>query len=280
MRYLWCVLLILLMISPCYAFKAEEQHAPISRQAISVYQTCTGRAIPEELSKVFIEKVVAEDDMGLERFGNWHFYNNDNNIGRYYFLFYGANDKTFQKLLKKLESLLTSNQPNPVEIYKVAGRIAHHIQDMSTPPHVVPVYHHKDDAFENYMPSSVFGENTSGLCGVLKAPVVAPGDIFGQAAQNTLKAVAGQVVFDSGKTVENETWVKFWGGEDDKKLDGFKNYGVYGNVFGRIPPCYSHVCRLYGKDTYDRFFNGCYGRAVTDTMRLLLFIDQRLKGRH
>lgn len=280
MRHLWCVLLIFLLASPCHAFKPEEQHGPISRQAVSVYQSCTGRAIPEELSKVFIEKAVHEDDVSLERLGNWHFYNNGNNLGRYYFLFYGANDKIFQKLLKKLDSLLASNKPNPVEIYKVAGRIAHHIQDMSAPPHVVPVYHYKDDSFENYRPSSAFNENNPELCGVLKAWIPAPGDIFGQAAQNTLKAVAGPVVFDSGKTIENETWMKFWGGEDNKKLDGFKNYGAYGNAFGMIPPCNSHVCRLYGKETYDRFFNECYGRAVIDTVRLLLFVDQRLNGRH
>lgn len=280
MRHLWCVPLILLMISPCHAFKPEEQHGPISSQAIAVYQACTGRAISEELSKAFIEKAVGEDDMSLERMGNWHFYNNGDKIGRYYILFYGSNDKIFRKLVEELDILLESAEPNPKKIYKTAGRIAHHIQDMSTPPHVVPVYHYKDDAFENYTPSSVFRENTPELCGALKSPVVVPDDIFEQAAQNTLKAVASPVVFDSAKTVEKETWKKFWGGTNDKNLDGFKNYGVYGNVFGVIPPCCSPVCRLYSKDTFDRFFNGCYGRAVTDTVRLLFFVDQRLNGRH
>jgi hypothetical protein len=279
MRRLWCIVLIFLLASPCHAFKPKEQHDPISRQALSIYQACTGRVIPEALSKVFIEKVVAEDDASIERLTNWHFYNNGNRIGRYYLFFYGANDKTFQKLLIKLDRLLALREPSPEEIYKVAGRIAHHIQDMSTPPHVVPIYHYKGDKFENYTPSSVSGENISEFCKVLNGPVTAPGDLFEQAAQDTLKAIVGPVVFDSGKTIENETWMKFWGGTDDNHLAGFKTYGAYGNVFGMIPPCANQICRLYDKNTYDRFFNECYMRAVMDTVRLLLFIDQRYPGR-
>jgi len=280
MPCLWCIFIIFLVVSDCLAFKPEEQHYPISKKAISLYQDCTGHVIPGELAKVFIDEVVAEDNISLERLGNWHFYNNGKRIGRYYFLFYGANDKTFQKLLTRLESLLASRGARPEEIYKVAGHIAHHIQDMNCPAHVMPIYHVSEDKFDNYKPISIPGENTSGLCAILKEPVMPPRDIFEQAAQNTLKAVAGSVVFDSGRSVENETWMKFWGGPDDKDLDGFKTYGAYGNVFGLIPPCASQICRLYNKNTYDRFFNECYMRAVIDTMRLLLFINQRGKEFH
>ncbi|MGD0277897.1 MAG: hypothetical protein ABSC11_01180 [Smithella sp.] len=276
MKYiLCCFVLIFLLEATCHAFNPVE-HGSISRQATSLYEACTGRVIPEELSKVFIKRAVAEDNISLERITNWHFYNNGNKIGRYYLLFYGANDKTFRKLSKKLDSLFASGEFSSKEIYKVAGRIAHHIQDMSVPAHVVPIYHWKDDKFENYTPASGIRENTSELCKMLNGPVIAPLDLLEQSAQNTLKAIAGPVVFDSGETMENETWMKFWGGSDNEDLAGFKTYGAYGNVFGMVPACNSPVCRSYNKDTYDRFFNERYMRAVIDTVRLLLFIDQRM----
>ncbi|MCX5849173.1 MAG: hypothetical protein NTW65_06965 [Deltaproteobacteria bacterium] len=275
MRSMCFIVLIFLLASPCHAFKPREQHDPISKKAISLYQICTGHAIPEELSNVFIERVVAEDDISLARLGNWHFYNNGNKIGRYYLLFYGANDKTFQKLLKKLENLIASSQPRKEEIYKVAGHIAHHIQDMNAPAHVMPIYHVGEDKFDNYTPASVFGVNITEFCKALSGPVIVPSDLLEQAAQNTLKAVSGQVVFNSDKTFKNETWMKFWGGPENRDLAGFKTYGEYKNVFGLVPPCDSSVCGSYDKDTYDRFFNECYMRAVMDTARLLLFLDQR-----
>lgn len=268
------IFLIFLLASPCHAFKPAEQHEPISKQALSYYQKCTGQTIPEEYSGEFIDGVVSEDDVTMERLLNWHFYNNRNRIGTYYLLFYGANDKIFQKLLLRLESLLDSDAPRPEAIYKIAGRLAHHIQDMSAPAHVIPVYHVGDDKFDHYMPITSSDENISEYCRALNEPVKTPRAIFEQAAQNTLKDVQAPVAFESGKTFENETWMKFWGGPDDKDLEGFKTYGVYGNVFGVMPPCKSTACRLYGKETYDRFFNACHKKAIMDTMQLILHINQ------
>lgn len=274
MRRIGFIVFVFLLASPCHAFKPQEQHDPISQQAISLYQSCTGRIIPNDLTEIFIQKVIAEDDKNLERLTNWHFYNNKGKIERYYLFFYGANDKTFQKLVEQLNGLLASPQPRKIELYKIAGRLAHHIQDMSTPPHVMPIYHVADDRFENYMPTHPPDVNPADFCKVLKEPVISPSDLLEEAAQNTLKAVAGPVVFDSVKNVEHETWMKFWGGADNPDLTGFKTYGEYGDVFGMLPPCRSDVCRLYDKDTYDRFFNECHMRAVRDTVRLLLFMDQ------
>lgn len=279
MRQILNIILILMLVSPCYAFEPKK-HDLFSNHAASLYETCTGRVMLKELSPAFAGGAVDEDEWGLTRAKNWHFYNNDNKIGRYWKIIlycYGSNEHIFCKRLKKLEFMLTSKAPN-IEIYEVAGRVAHHIQDMSSPPHVMPIYHMDHDKFDIYEPAPVPASDVTAICKDVNRTVVGPLELLERAAQNTLKAVANPVVFDNGKTVENETWMKFWGGPDDKELSGFKTYGEYGNLFGTIPPCESSVCRAYDRNTYDRFYNECYMRAVTDTVRLLIYLDQRNTG--
>jgi hypothetical protein len=116
--------------------------------------------------------------------------------------------------------------------------------------------------------------DATAICKEVKGTIIEPFELLERAAQNTLHAVAQPVVFADGKTLENETWMKFWGGPDDQDLSGFKTYGEYGNLFGTIPPCKSSICRAYDRNTYDRFYNEAYMRAVADTVRLFIYLDQ------
>jgi hypothetical protein len=264
------------MASSCYAFEPQK-HELISNSAASLYETCTGRAIPKELSSVFAKSAAAEDEWGLTRALNWHFYNNGHRIGRYWkFIFHcnGSNEKIYHKRVQTLDDLLASKESDK-KIYAAAGRVAHHIQDMSVPPHVMPIYHLGDDNFDNYVPASIPAADSAAFCKDVNETVVEPFELLERAAQNTLKAVAKPVVFADGKTLDDETWMKFWGGPDDQDLSGFKTYGKYGNIFGTIPPCESNICREYDRNTFDRFYNEAYMRAVADTVRLLIYLDQR-----
>jgi hypothetical protein len=276
MQGIVCGFLILILAIPANAFEPNK-HAVFSREASSVYQSCTGRVLPEKLIRGFTEGSVREDDITLERARNWHFYNRDGKIGtyrKYYLTCEGSNERIFWKRLDTLDHLIAAGRPLQ-EIYAAAGRVVHHIQDMSSPPHAMPIYHVGDDKFDKYeaVPKIL---DVSKICEDVNAKIYLPHDLLEKAANNTLIAVDGFVVFDGDKTIESESWLKFWGGHEDESLAGFRTYGEYGNVFGRTPPCDSEICDAYSKNVYDRFYHECRTRAVTDTVRFLLYLDSRI----
>jgi len=279
MRLMLNVILITILVTPCYAFEPKK-HEIFSNHAVSIYETCTGRAMPKEVSSAFVRGSVNEDEWGRTRLKNWHFYNRDKRIGRYWkFIFYcyGSNEHVFCQRLNTLDGLFVSKAPI-MEIYEVAGRIAHHIQDMSSPPHVMPIYHTSGDKFDTHKPMHEPVVDVAAICKEVNGPVVEPFKLLDDAAKNTLKAVVEKDVFADGETGINDTWMKFWGGPDDQDLSGFKTYGDYGNLFGTIPPCESILCRAYDSKAFDRFYSDRYIRAVTDTARVLIYLDRRNAG--
>jgi hypothetical protein len=266
-----------MLVSPCSAFEPKK-HEIFSHHAAAIYESCTGRALSKELVSAFAQGAVDEDEWSLTRAINWHFYNNDKKLGRYWKICHGSNEHIFCERYNELEHLLAAKATN-MEIYALAGRIAHHIQDMSSPPHVMPIYHTSGDKFDTYIPAPGAVVDVAAICKEVNGPVVEPFKMLNDAAQKTLKAVAHQeIALASGKTDENETWMKFWGGPDDKKLSGFKTYGEYGNIFGTIPPCQSSACGRYDRNTFDSFYADRYRSAVTDTVRLLIYIDRQNTG--
>jgi hypothetical protein len=276
-RLIFISILIVLLAMPCFAF-GPDTHEEFSKSAALIYQKCTGHAMPEKYIAAFADGAKKEDDPELTRVLNWHFYNNGKKIGHYWkYGFYcdGSNEHIFQARLDKLESLLAQNK-YPIEIYTVAGRIVHHIQDMSSPPHTAPIYHVGSDKFDNYKSTLNSNADDAPICGDIKG-ITEPHELLEQAAQNTLKAINSPVAFDNGKKIEGETWKKFWDGPQDRDLLGFKTYGEYGDAFGMVPPCHSEACGAYSSQVYDRFYNERCLRATIDTVRILIYLDKHLQ---
>jgi hypothetical protein len=116
------------------------------------------------------------------------------------------------------------------------------------------------------------------ICKDVQASLAGPYDLLENAAQLTLRKVDKKVVFGSAKTIDGETWMKFWGGPESKDYKGFRTYGAYGNRFGSIPPCANPDCPPYDDKVYASFYGDCYRRAVADTVRLLIYLDRRESG--
>lgn len=274
MSFISTLLLLVLMLTPlCYGFEAKK-HGVFSNDAAALYEVCTGRHMPRELLSFFVEGAIDEDKPSLTRATNWHFYNNEKRIGRYWWFVLrcnGSNEHIFKIRLDALKSMLDSKKPNS-EIYEAAGRVAHHIQDMSSPSHVMPIYHAGNDKFDKYVPAPVTASNVSQRCDEISGTPADPFTLLEEAAKDTLRVVR------EGRTVENETWMKFWDGPDDEKRPGFKTYGEYGNVFGIIPPCEGNMCQAYTRSMFDTFYTQRYMRAVIDTARLFRYLDEQNKG--
>jgi hypothetical protein len=160
----------------------------------------------------------------------------------------------------------------------MAGQVAHHIQDMSSPPQVMPIFHMMFDRIDKYDSPPVNIGDHALICRDVQASPAGPYDLLEKAAQRTLGAVGEKVVFSSGATRDDETWMKFWGGPESRDYKNFRTYGAYGNRFGLVPPCKTPDCPPYDKEVFDAFYGNCYRRAVADTVRLLIYLDRREAG--
>lgn len=161
----------------------QPDHKRITGKAIDLfvrYDNTGGKNLLEHKDSL-IEGTVIEDTKPLiERISNWHFYNRADNLQpiemkwKSNFDYGGLSDyesdfeisdalkgtsytlrPTSEHILGKrivaLEHELAQNSSKG-KIFKAAGKVLHHIQDMSTPSHVVPVYHDPfyKDPFEKF----------------------------------------------------------------------------------------------------------------------------------
>ena len=102
-------------------------------------------------------------------------------------------------------------QGDAAEAWWVAGRLLHHVQDMASPPHVVPVPHNTTDGFESY--------DTAGLVAGVGRRTLPP--MSGRDAHQAL-------AMETKRLVEQGGWPLYWEG----KAGTFGRYGAVGNTFG------------------------------------------------
>ena len=141
-----------------------KTHADITHLALDLL--CQGQATAdiltlcqdEVLRDWVVRGVKAEDDWWVpKRLLNWHFYPANSVIAKETRRVMGWKLRpTSQWIIRQRQNELFKkiDQREPAKkIYVAFGRVLHHIQDMSTPSHVVPVYHAASpaDPFEAYL---------------------------------------------------------------------------------------------------------------------------------
>jgi spore cortex formation protein SpoVR/YcgB (stage V sporulation) len=144
----------------------KPNHTDSSKLAFSLFLEMNEVAKPLEEIRTFLGiSSASEDDVSfsskLQRPFNWHFYNNKNSIAKNDLIpGQRTSEKRFASLLEKLKKYIekcthTPDRHNVEDLVEATGRIMHHIQDMSTPSHVVPVYHGPglSDHYESYIES-------------------------------------------------------------------------------------------------------------------------------
>ncbi len=128
-----------------------EVHQALTKRAIAIYEKRQDRTISKNFSNRIVYGTKAEDNLTPSRLWNWHFFRQNNEIlEKTRFLRMRPTSETiFNKHVKKLQS--TSKES--LVYYEYLGRIIHHIQDMNTPSHVIPIYHalKPKDLFETFM---------------------------------------------------------------------------------------------------------------------------------
>lgn len=101
------------------------------------------------------------------------------------------------------------------------GHLLHHVQDMASPPHVVPVTHGFTDGFEAYDIGRLIAKATGAALPDLSGP-----DAHHALALDTYRAVQSDGLRVGARTIP---WTAFW----KERRGQFGAYGEMGNAFGR-----------------------------------------------
>ena len=142
----------------------KPNHIDSSESAFSLFLNFKGVVQPLEKMRSYLGMSSAsEDDVSfaskLQRPFNWHFYNNKKSIrDNDWIPGHRTSEMRFTSLLEKLEKYIEKCAQDPdrhaiEDLVQTTGRLVHHIQDMSTPSHVVPIYHGPglSDHYESYI---------------------------------------------------------------------------------------------------------------------------------
>ena len=182
-----------------------------------------------------------EDAPSWQRISNWHFFRSNDQMPIWRGFRFDSRGRV-QALQEQLHLCAAE------ERYELIGRLLHHIQDMSTPSHVTPIYHDGlfSDPYEGWLKRQVKSWPTApaplppNLCASLSADPAKPLDHYYQAcAEATLRWLA-----DEGQGVNAEVDGRnerlplqaFWplySAETKGWLSGFASFGPLGREFGQ-----------------------------------------------
>jgi len=240
------------------------------------------------------------------RFGQWHFFSPKGDLGRSGLGFRISMDYRFHYLEKKLEKLISKDSLRKFdwsEIHETIGRLIHYVQDVTAPPHVMPIYHWsgKKDLFDGYpfdasKVANLFKQNKVKVCSDISTSNYP--DLFSllvQAAKNTKRVAVKEPLRISGSHNSDATWGLFW--KEDKNCkdivkEKFKDYGPLGNNYGNnhiwdrcdLPEGYSPLYKYCGgesciidKTAYVNFAQRRHQEAVNLTMKALYYLKLKLE---
>lgn len=206
-----------------------SDHRELTRVAVSELELC-GKLTPSE-ARAFLEDLVdgnVNEDLNVIR--KW---------GRYSHYFHPHkkldmrredSSVTVDESQREIRELLA--RPGSVDrsaVLELLGRVIHHLQDSSVPPHVVPVDHGLSDGFEgleihpSWIESScarlVAMEGEKDLLSLLQASA-------GETLESTRERFEVSL---EGKTLELRWDEAFW---SEGRGSAFGSYGSFGNRFG------------------------------------------------
>ncbi|MDY7231702.1 hypothetical protein [Hyalangium rubrum] len=168
------------------------------------------------------------------------------------------------------EALEAARHGDMARAFDRAGHLAHHVQDMASPPHVVPVNHGLGDRFERYGVSASLAR--------VSRREVAPlsGDEAQRAlARETLAAVRGEFLTVSGGAIP---WSAFWSEPETPGPGVFGGYGAkVGNAFGRARVSWNGRMCDVDPAGYAAFMDARISGAVAYTRAFLEWASARFE---
>ena len=166
------------------------------------------------------------------------------------------------------------------------GAIIHHLQDMASPTHVVPIAHSLNDGFESYAREEKIVaeiERASGTCVHKKARLLPPSTLLHLAALETQRNLNDEVpilvVLPGGQIIpKTVTWKSWYGGENFSFQGIAGDYGTWGNNFGILEFSVQGGQRIrVDQEIYDDFLRQQYRQALEYSKMALEYFSERMR---
>ncbi|MCP3097510.1 hypothetical protein LZ198_01330 [Myxococcus sp. K15C18031901] len=252
------VLVVTLGLSPGARAFSTEDHGALMRAAIDRSLDAGGPRALEVYRTSVLHGATAEDlNLHVKWTGWHHYYRPDGPLPS--LVREGADARV--RLLWE-EALEAAREGNLPRAWDRVGHLAHHIQDVGSPPHVVPVSHAASDGFEDW-----------GLRYALsRLPPRELAPMSGAEAQHahaseTLEAVRTQsLTTDDGVSIP---WSAFWAEPAPGHPGAFGDYGAVGNAFGRAAVDWRGQRHPVSGEVYDAFMADRAAAAVAYTRAFL-----------
>ena len=232
------------------------------------------------------------------RLTHWHFFPENaalqprktKVLGRE-FTRYPTSNRICERRVKQLEREIARGKSKGV--FELIGRILHHVQDMSTPAHVAPVYHGPlaPDSYESYSKKHIKDrlgsvDVSSHRFEALRSELRGSVDLYDKCARATL-----DYLYHSGRefpcSVDGGAiqagWDMFWARSSDKDGDravmghkGFGRYGALGKHFGKTRVEADGKAYQVAPDVFQTLHQDLVQKAVEDSLQVLMFAEARM----
>jgi len=182
--------------------------------------------------------------------------------------------------MRMLESLLRNAT---VTFTLSVGAAVHHLQDMCSPPHVVPVMHGHDDDFEEFenkqYPSissdcATLNKNYASVAGSTREFLFA---MLNRTSIATLNTLPGSVPYMKAGKQANGTWSVLYWQNVKVDADNFGSYGSFGNSYGDTKLTINGTAITVATSVYELYKRNQIRSAIDATKMAFLFAD-KLKG--
>lgn len=146
------------------------------------------------------------------------------------------------------------------------GHLVHHIQDMASPPHVIPVNHGLFDRFEKYRIDDIVARARGKRLPDLSGPKA-----HHECALDTYRAVQNGGIRAGGRRIP---WASFW----KERGSRFGSYGSVGNAFGKTTLELGTAELEAAPASYERFMKARIAAAVGYTRSFLRWAVGRIRA--
>lgn len=259
-------------------------HIHLTRIAYEEFLLCENKTANDYLKHLI--KGNRDEDMNLLR--KWtqysHFYHPEKQldpkfsgvIDRY------TSDHRLIDVEQKIDALVSDKPKETTKIFIELGYAIHHIQDLTSPPHVIPINHPVvseglHDSYEMYEKrNTLFPDdfNSSQHCSYMSLGTTLL-ELGKSAASKTLHKVRSSPI---SVYRENQQltiyWTYFW-----KEAENFGTYGILGNNFGKLTiedPQFPGKVFSIEESVYNDFMKEQYRMAIEHTKSAISIIWKKL----
>jgi hypothetical protein len=276
-----------------------DDHKRITRKTVQIFNQYNQSDFSSTLllNSERVESGATKEDVFpvYNRITNWHFFKQNQQLQPTTVYYLGiiplpvipTSEVILARRIAQLKYI-----DGPVYLGELVGRILHHIQDMSTPAHVVPVYHGPwlQDSFENYSVSrsaseletiDIDAQEYAAICSEDANDIMS---IYTKAAEETLRYL--YAVPTNGLTIGNNEkygWELFWRRCIDNhdncttlpyaKVSGFGCYGPLGDKYGATTVELDGVKRQIDPAAYRDMHRWVLHKQIADGLRTLIAIE-------